>query len=257
MHKILIVIVSYNVCRYMQNCIQSIRKHLPADTYKICVVDNASTDGVAEWLATQQDILLIRNSENVGFGPACNQGVNATKGTEYEDCDVFLLNNDTILTKNSVQRLMDALYSSEDVGAVGAMSNSSGNLQTYDFGTEDPDKCIQIFENTTFPPENRLMERVRLCGFAMLFRRNVWDAIGGFDEDFAPGYYEDDAISMEVMKLGYRLLLVKDSFIYHFGSAGFSKGSNLHLAIEHHELFIKKYNFDLLPYVYADPAVLL
>lgn len=254
--KILIVIVSYNSRRYMQECIESLRIKLNPESYKIVVVDNASTDGIAEWLSAQADIMLIQNHNNVGFGPACNQAVAATKGTEYETCDVFLLNNDTIMTSKAIPIMTDYLRNHADVGAIGAMSNYAGNRQEYPVKYESVQEYINFGEGLDSPYEDAFVEKVRLNGFAMLIRRSIWDDIGGFDEDFAPGYYEDDAISMEILKRGYRLILSRNSFIYHVGSASFVKSGTNKLSFDHHELFIKKYNFDILNYVYPCGAVI-
>lgn len=256
MANTLIVIVSYNAKRYMQECIESIRLFVPTGTYKIVVVDNASTDGIAEWLEEQSDILLIRNSRNVGFGPACNQAVAATLGTEYENYDVFLLNNDTVLNHNSLPNLIRALETSEDIGAVSAMANYAGNRQQLDVEFDSTEEYVNFGENLEVPEADRYLEKTRLNGFAMLIRRHIWDKIGGFDEDFAPGYYEDDALSIEILKLGYRLVLARDSFIYHVGSASFVKTGTNSLSYEHHKLFIEKYHFDILDYVYPCGAVI-
>lgn len=264
-HKgILIVVVSYNSMHLMQQNIASIRNTLPDGVYKIAVTDNASTDGVAEWLEEQDDILLIRNQENKGFGPACNQAVNATIGTEYEGYDVFLLNNDTRLTENALYFLKEALYSADDIGAVGSVSNYAGNRQQIDDTFDRVDDYLEYGRRNNIPCDNEntvlpaldAEERVRLSGFAMLIRRDVWNKTGGFDEDFAPGYFEDDALSMEIQKEGYRLLLVRNSFLYHAGSQSFSKVDFDSLLEEHRELFEKKYGFDIIDYAYADDAVL-
>ncbi len=256
MSKILIVIVSYNACRYMQDCINSIRSKVTPGSYQIIVVDNASTDGIAEWLAAQSDIILIRNDVNVGFGPACNQAVASTIGTEFADYDIFLLNNDTVMTSTALPRMISALNSASDVGAVGAMSNYAGNRQQIDISFDTTEDYVKYGESLNIPPSDSVLEKVRLNGFAMLVKRNVWDKIGGFDEDFAPGYYEDDALSVEIQKLGYRLLLVRDAFIYHAGSISFVKTGTNRLSYEHHDLFIQKYGFDILNYVYPSGAVL-
>ena len=104
-HKTAIIIISYNACSFMQENIESIRKTV-ADNYRIIVVDNASTDGVSEWLKSQEDeysdISVIYNNTNAGFPAACNQGVGLTIGTEWEDANIFLLNNDTRLCENSI-----------------------------------------------------------------------------------------------------------------------------------------------------------
>lgn len=257
MNGVLVVIVSYNSLHLMQECIKSIRNTLPQDIYKIAVVDNASTDGITEWLEQQADILLVKNSENVGFGPACNQAVRATIGTEYEFYDVFLLNNDTRLTDNAVYFLKEALYSSGDIGSVGSISNYAGNHQQVDVMFDGVEDYLEYGRQNNVPMEKPYEERVRLSGFAMLIKREAWDKTGGFDEDFAPGYFEDDALSIEIAKNGYRMLLVKNSFVYHAGSQSFSKINYNKLLTDHRELFIKKYGFDIIEYAYPDDAIVL
>ncbi len=255
-NNILIVIVSYNANRLMQENIESLRRTQPAGSYKIVVVDNASTDGIAEWLSVQPDILFIHNNINVGFGPACNQAVAATVGTEYETYDVFLLNNDTVMTANAIPKMTGYLASHDDVGAVGAMSNYAGNRQEYHVVFSSTEEYLKFGNSLNSPEADAYVEKTRLNGFAMLIRRKVWDDIGGFDEDFAPGYYEDDALSIEILKRGYRLVVSRDSFIYHVGSASFVKSGLNHLAIEHHDLFIQKYGFDIVDYAYPCGAVI-
>ncbi len=255
-NKIAIVIVSYNADNLMRKNIESIRDVLTPDTYKIIVVDNASTDGVDRYLSQQEDIIFIRNEENVGFGPACNQAVAATIGTEYENCDVFLLNNDTRLVFDALYFLKQALYSSDDIGAVGSVSNYAGNKQQLDVSFDTVEEYIAYGEKINVPMAMPCLERVRLSGFAMLIRRSVWNEIGGFDEDFAPGYFEDDALSIEILRRGYRLQLVRNSFIYHAGSQSFIKTEYKKLLEDHHELFKQKYGFDILKYAYASGTVI-
>ncbi len=254
--KILIVVVSYNGKHFMEENLKSIRKVLAPGSYKIAVVDNASTDGVDKWLAQQDDIIFIRNEQNLGFAPACNQAVAATVGTEYEDYDVFLLNNDTRLVYDALYFLQRALYSRDDIGAVGSVSNYAGNKQMLDVEFDSVEEFIEYGEKINVPMENAYLERVRLCGFAMLIRRNVWDEIGGFDEDFVPGYFEDDALCMEMMRRGYRMLVVRNSFIYHAGSESFIKTDFNSILNKNHELFKKKYGFDVMKYAYPSGTVI-
>lgn len=70
-----IVIVSYNCMYLMQKCLESIRKHCNPKAYEIVGVDNASKDGIREWLQQQSDIKLILCDENAGFPMGCNIGV--------------------------------------------------------------------------------------------------------------------------------------------------------------------------------------
>ncbi|WP_026521617.1 glycosyltransferase family 2 protein [Butyrivibrio sp. VCB2001] len=256
MRKILIVIVSYNAKRHMQACLESIRKNLTQGSYKVAVVDNASTDGISDWLELQKDIIFIKNTQNIGFGPACNQAVSATIGTEFESYDIFLLNNDTVITAKAIPIMAEYLTDNDDVGAVGAMSNYAGNRQSYPVEFSSTEDYIKFGNSLNAPDSDAYVEKTRLNGFALLIRRTLWDDIGGFDEDFAPGYYEDDAISVEILKRGYRLVLCRNSFIYHVGSASFVKTGTNKLSYEHHKLFIQKYGFDILDYVYPCGAVI-
>jgi GT2 family glycosyltransferase len=240
----------------MQANIESIRKYAGAGNYKIVVVDNASTDGVEEWLSQQEDILFISNQKNVGYGPACNQGVEATIGTEFEDSDVLILNNDTRLTPGALSKLKEALYSTADTGAVGCVANRAGNKQQIDVVFDNVEDYISYGEKNNVEMPDPTLERVRLSGFALLVRRSVWDEVGGFDEDFVPGYFEDDALSMEILKRGYRLRVVRNSFIYHIGTESFKNVDIDSYVYKNYQLFMKKYGFDIIPYSDASGAVI-
>ncbi|MCR5655208.1 MAG: glycosyltransferase [Lachnospiraceae bacterium] len=264
--KILFVIVSYNSFHLMRENIRSIRATMPEGTYLIVVTDNASTDGVREWLAEDEgeDIWVILNDENVGFGPACNQAVCVTAGTEYENADVFLLNNDTRLCENAAYICKSALYSFDDVGAVGAVSNYAGNQQRISVEFEKAEQFEAFGKLFNLPPVDEngnilgiadVEERCILSGFAMMIRREVWDAVGGFDDDFAPGYFEDTALSCEISRLGYRLFLVNNAFIYHAGSQSFAKTDFNALLLSHQKLFVEKYGFDVLELAYANKVM--
>ncbi len=249
-----IVIVSYNVCYMMQKNVESIRNTLLPGTYRIIAVDNASEDGIADWLRGQQDILLLENGKNIGFAPACNQAVRALREISGEREDIFLLNNDTRLAPNALFWLRMGLYEDERVGATGSVSNYAGNNQQLEVEFALPGEYLEYGAKRNIPDESPYEERVRLSGFAMLVRGHIWDELGGMDEAFAPGYFEDDDLSMRIMEAGYRLRVCKNSFIYHAGSQSFSKRQNVDdILVSHYQLFIQKYGFDILKY--AEPKV--
>lgn len=106
--KTLIIIISYNACEMMKENIYAIRKTV-REAYHIYVIDNASTDGAAEWLLSQEkkydDITVICNAENVGFPRARNQGVKLSFDSGDRESDIFILNNDTRLCNNSLYNL--------------------------------------------------------------------------------------------------------------------------------------------------------
>ncbi|MCY0870514.1 MAG: bifunctional glycosyltransferase family 2 protein/class I SAM-dependent methyltransferase [Firmicutes bacterium] len=211
-----IILLTHNKLDFTRTCVDSIRRHTPAHTYEIIVVDNASNDGTAAWLNEQEDIVPVRNRTNVGFPAGCNQGLRMARGDT-----VMLLNNDTVVTPHWLKYLRDCLGSSDRIGAVGPVTNSASYYQTIPttYHTEqelDAFACDVHEQN-----RGRWEKRLKLVGFCMLIKRAVLDAVGELDERFSPGNFEDDDLSLRILQAGYDLRLCHDVFIHHAGSATF------------------------------------
>lgn len=251
--EISIVIVSYNAKEYLKNCLDSIRKNIPETTYELIVVDNASTDGVREWLEEQQDVKLIKNSENKGFGYACNQGAEAAK----KGNDVYLLNNDTWVPKNAIWALQMGLYEKAEVGMTGSMTNYAGNgqLEAPDIASEDVAKeyAARLNVPSLHPYEYKIM----LGGFSLLIKRKVWNQTKGFDLAYGRGYFEDDDLGMRVLKMGYKIVLCHNSFIVHYGSVSFRKEEDtISLMVKNEKLFEKKWGIVKDYYTYVRQPII-
>ncbi|MBO4266724.1 MAG: glycosyltransferase [Lachnospiraceae bacterium] len=242
-----IVIASYNSKDAQIGCIESIRMNVPVGSYEIVVVDNASTDGIAEWLEQQDDIKLIRNKENAGFGPASNQGV----GIAAADNDIFFLNNDTIILPNSIFRLRMGLYRDGKTGATGSVSNSVSFYQRVDEPIDTPEGWMEYGIKNNARTDDPYESVISLVGFALLVKRDVLDKTGLFDEIYGIGNFEDDDLCMRIRKAGYDCVLCHDSFIYHFGSMGFKqKGADEFnkLISTNRKHFVDKWGFDITSY---------
>ena len=225
-----IILVSYNTLPLTRLCLESIREHTAEGSYELIVVDNASQDGSREWLQEQGDVRLIANEKNLGFPRACNQGLDAAKGEE-----LLLLNSDTVVTAHWLENLHRALYSHEKVGAVSCLTNSCSNWQEIEVPYKaDADAgeealggqlaAMQSFAlgfNRSDPA--KWERRTHLVGFCYLFRRALYERLGGLDERFSPGNYEDNDYSLRILEAGYELLLCKDTFIHHWGGASFKQ----------------------------------
>lgn len=216
-----IIVLTYNKLEYNKLCIESIRQYTVPDSYEIIVIDNHSTDGTVEWLQSQQDIKVILNSENAGFPVGCNQGIKAAKGN-----NILLLNNDTIVTPNWLTNLTKCLYSSSDIGAVGAVTNSCSNFQSIPCEYSSVEEMIRFARQVNHSNPELWEERARLVGYCMLIKTEIINEIGLFDEAFSPGNYEDDDYCLRIRKAGYRLVLCRDTFIHHFGSVSFREQAN-------------------------------
>lgn len=213
-----IIILTYNNLKYTIQCIESIRKYNTLNNYEIIVIDNNSIDDTPEWLKAQKDIKYILNSENKGFPAGCNQGIEIAN----KDNDVFLLNNDTLIMPNSIFTLRMGLYSNESVGSVSSVSNEAP-YQTIQEKFESISQYHNYSLKNNIPNDNKYEYRLTLIGFALLFKRTVLNEVGLLDEIFTPGNYEDNDISLRIIKLGYKNILCKDSFIYHYGGKSFRR----------------------------------
>ncbi|MGL4877026.1 glycosyltransferase family 2 protein [Paraclostridium dentum] len=216
--KTSIVILSYNNCELTKNCIESIRKYTNKESYELIIIDNNSKDESVEYLKSQDDLICIFNEENKGFAGGCNQGIDASSGD-----NILLLNNDIIVTPNWLDNMVKALYSSDDIGAVGPVTNFSSNFQQVFVPVNHTMDTDDFFKEYNQSDTSKWEERLRLIGFCMLIKKEVVNKIGVLDELFNMGNYEDDDYSLRIRKSGYRLLLCKDTFIFHLGSASFSK----------------------------------
>ncbi len=248
-----IVLVSYNNCQMMQNCIQSIRDTAPVSAYELVVVDNDSSDGVAEWLEQQSDIRLIRNVENRGFGGGCNQGVKAA----MPDNDIFFLNNDTLVPANAIFWLRMGLYEDEQVGAVGSVSNYVGNGQQITEICHSVPEFLAYGEKNNVPDKNPYERKAWLSGFALMMKRCALDEVGLFDLRYGKGYFEDNDIGVRLRYAGYHLLLCRNSFIFHYGSQSFGDGAETNKKMAENSLvFQEKWGFNVENYTYPRLGIL-
>lgn len=227
-----IILVTYNQLDMTKLCVDSIRSNVPNGTYEIIVVDNASTDGTVEWLGKQADIRPIFNDTNRGFPAACNQGAEIAQNGN----DIFLLNNDTVIMKNSIYTLRMALYEEKETGAVSACSNHAGKRQEIDEKFADLEDYMQYAKKNNCYHPNRHEKRLTLMGFALLTRYGIWREVGGLDEIYGRGNFEDDDYCMKLLLNQYSLILCRDSFIYHFGHQSF-QGMKIDTPTEYNLLF--------------------
>ena len=101
--KLSIIIVSYNVCSYLRQCLQSIIKTNRFEEYEIIIIDNYSHDDSCRMVENEYPhIKLIKNKENLGFSRAVNIGIENSVG-EF----ICVLNPDTLLSDNTFSELLD------------------------------------------------------------------------------------------------------------------------------------------------------
>jgi N-acetylglucosaminyl-diphospho-decaprenol L-rhamnosyltransferase len=201
-----IVIVSYNTVELLQDCLASLYAQLDSRC-EVIVVDNASSDGSADMVRVRYpDSMLIKSNKNLGFGRANNRGISMAKGDL-----IWLLNPDTHLQKNALDAAVTYMVRNPAVGMAGtALINSDGS----------PQPSIEH----SYPGQryaNHMLGRLPgdiawVMGASIIARRNVLEAVGGFDEQFFL-YGEEVDLCLMVRKAGWPLGFVEDSVVMHHG----------------------------------------
>lgn len=219
-----IVILNYNTPSLTIDCIESIKEHTYPGAYEIILVDNASRDDSVELfqnIPPEYNVRLIISDKNLGFAGGCNLGMKAAKGEE-----ICLLNSDTLVTPKWLELLKNALYSSENIGMAGPVTNNASlqQISTPNFKTKQ-----DIYDwGETYNKETPLnyIKASNLIFFCVLMKKEVYTRIGGLDENFFPGNYEDDDYSIRARLAGFKLIVAKNVFIFHYGSESFKKYRN-------------------------------
>lgn len=241
-HPMSFVILSYHNLPLIQDCLNSIRMFVPRTSYEIVVVDNASDEETVNWLKAQEDIVLIANQENMGFPGGCNQGARAAAAGN----DIMLLNNDTIVTPNSMFWLRMGLYADATNGAAGCVTNPGTAQQSVGPLLATTAEGLVYGKKNNVPICPASQEREWLTGFAVVIRREIWDRLGGLDEVFSPGMFEDTDLGYRIRALGYKNVLCHNSYIIHLASQSFGKDIPKYSKVYQRNLAImqKKWNTD-------------
>ncbi|PAX54331.1 glycosyltransferase [Brunnivagina elsteri] len=221
-----IIIPIYNAYEDTNQCIESVLKYTDKQ-HKILLVNDASSDPrifelIKKFALEYTHIQMLQNQENLGFVQTCNRAF----GESDRETDVILLNSDTIVTPQWLEKLTHAAYSSPYVATVTPLTNN-GTVCSVPNWLEYND----IPEGQTILSFAQLIEKVSLrkyphiptaVGFCMYIKRKVLDEVGYFDaENFGRGYGEENDFCCRATKRGYFHIIDDATFVYHAGSKSF------------------------------------
>ncbi len=223
-----IIIVNYNVKEFLQNLLHSIEKASSNITKEIIVVDNASDDGSIEFINEKfPKVKLIANNVNLGFGKANNIGFKQATGKF-----ILLINPDTIVAEDTLEKMIRFIETNKDAGLAGCkILNPDGTLQlacrrsfpgpwtsfTKVIGLSSlfPDSKLFACYNLTYLNENQTYEVDAISGSFMMMRKEVYEKVGGFDEQFFM-YGEDLDLCYRIQKSGFKVYYVHTAQIIHY-----------------------------------------
>jgi GT2 family glycosyltransferase len=189
------------------------------------VVDNASTDGTREYLkkaaSEHNNLKYIFNEENLGFAAGNNIGIKSTEADHY-----VLLNSDTIVTDQWLDKMAGFLEKNREIGMIGPVSNSVGNEQLINIEPEDTGEIIKRGLEWAEKYSDDFIYTSMLGFFCVMIRKDVIEKVGLLDEQYAFGMFEDDDYCLRVVNADYKLACHEGVFVYHRGSVGFKKMSD-------------------------------
>ncbi len=228
MTKLSVIIVSYNVKFFLEQCLRSCLKAIRNLDAEIIVIDNHSVDESVEMVKVKfPDIQLISNLKNVGFSKANNQAILKAKG-EF----ILLLNPDTLVEEDAFEKAFKFMQEQKDVGAVGVqMIDGKGEF------LDESKRGIPDFKTSLFKflglhkffPKSRTFDHYYLgnldkddrhevevlVGAFMFIRKSVLYKVGLFDEQFFM-YWEDTDLCMRIAEKGFKNYYLGDIKIIHY-----------------------------------------
>lgn len=251
-----IIIVNYNSSNILRDCLRSIEASSVQIGYEVIVVDNHSSDGGLEALNREfPSVSFIELPENVGFAAGNNAGFSRARGATY-----LLLNPDTEVKPDALQRLYDALHRDPSVGMAGPkIYYADGTLQSAIIPKKVPsvfDFFCELFYLVKIFPASRIFNAYfgarfdydreqpvgQLCGACLMVKKEVVEKIGPLDEKLFL-YFDEADWCKRAADAGYRMLYVPSASITHHEgkSSGGARKSSVDLWFDSQFYLMRKH----------------
>lgn len=217
-----VIVPCFDQLEFTRLCVPALFRHTRRP-WELIVVDNGSADVTAQYLAGVRDaapvrVEVITNPANRGFPAACNQGLRAARG-DY----LVLLNNDAVVTHDWLDQLAALAESDPTVGLTGPMSNYAAPPQLVEqVPYADLEAMGRFAAHWGEAHRGQWFAAGKLSGFCLLLKRSVLEALGGLDERFGLGFFDDDDLALRAKQAGFTLAVAHDLFVHHFGSRTFT-----------------------------------
>jgi hypothetical protein len=241
-----VIVLNHNGGKFLKGCLTS-TLNTDYPNFEVILVDNASIDNslkIAQLFIQNSKFKIINSQKNLGFSKGNNIGASEAKG-KY----LLFLNNDTIVEKNWLKELIAVIDNDSSVGAVQPKLLFLQNPNAVQSAGNFIDTLGFTIPRTRLPEEQKKLNcqcEIAATGAAFMIRRDLFDHLGGFEQNFFI-YYEDTDLSWRVYMAGKSILLVPSSIVYHaegafMGSTKLAFRINLYTR---NQLFIVLKNYSL------------
>lgn len=218
--KVSVVTPNYNGKDFLYAYFESLNKN-SNEIGEVIIVDNGSRDGSQEFIRNYREkvdfpIVLIENSQNLGFAEAVNQGISKAR-YDY----IFSLNNDTVVEKSAILELLNLLNTEERIFSVSSKMVQFNNPELIDDAGDDYTLLAYTKKRGNNQNLNNFIEVSEVfssCAGAALYRKDLLEELDGFDSEFF-AYMEDVDLGYRARINGYKNLFCPNAIVYHIGSA--------------------------------------
>ncbi len=210
MKKIAIITLTYNKLEEATKpFLESLYKFTDEENFDLILVENGSKDGTREYLEefknTKSNVTLIVNDENLGYSKGNNQGLREVLNKDYDY--IGLLNNDILFTPNWLFDTLKIFDLNPEIGMISPRIQKKCNFNSKNY-LEHYKKYLSKFKGDY----KQVLEPLFCC---VLIKKEVFDKIGLFDENFTPAFFEDNDLSFRAMYQGYLLVYSNSTFVFH------------------------------------------
>ena len=222
-----ILIPIYNAYEHVQRCVASVLRHTDP-RHPVVLLDDASTDPrilpmLREFERIDARVRVVAADANLGFLVTVG---NVNRGFARSRHDVVILNSDTEVTPDWLERMDRCRNSHPAIGVVSPLSNNATILSVPSFNAANelpegmsPERFAALVASVAPRSYPRLPTAV---GFCMLITRATLDRVGAFDRAFGLGYGEESDLCMRAWQAGIETACCDDVYVHHYGEASFS-----------------------------------
>lgn len=226
-----VVIPVHNKFHVTYHCLASLLVAANRIDFEVVLVDDGSSDRTRDILSVVSGLQYVRNQVSEGFLFACNRGVSYAKG-DY----IVLLNNDTEATAGWLDELLAVFDNYDSVGLVGSkLLYPNGELQEAGgivWGSGNPWNYGR--NANPYDPRYCYTRQVDyLSGACIMIPRSLWNEIGGFNEIYAPAYFEDTDLAFRVRETGHKVVYAPFSQVVHY--EGLSNGLSVATGVKKYQ----------------------
>ncbi len=239
-----IVIPFKGAVHWVRSSVEALRAYTPSHLIRqIVLVDDGSSEDelrvVQTFVADLPDVALVSNGGPHGFAAACNLGASLSDGAY-----VLFLNSDCLVGAHTVEALLGAVTQDPSIGLACPIANRAGSVSVPmqpGFSYLELDRLL--FEASKgLPPEEVIFEVCTVVGHCLLVSRLCLAATRGFDVSWGLGYGEETDLQMRARRLGFRGVVVTNTYVYHFAGGTFRyEDAHRELQRRNHARFLREW----------------